>query len=224
MEWCAKCKRRYLRDFRTRNNPKVHSHETGRKCDNPECRGPLNDSIINFGENLPEKELTNGFLNSKKADLCLSMGSSLRVTPAADMPLEVAERGKKLVIVNLQATPLDKVAALRINGDCDTVMTKLMGKLGLEIPPFILQRYVRVVKKEEAKGTKLIIEGTDLKGNPYSIFPSVSIALGTAKDAKRINIKGHPYLFTIPDKWSGTIVVTFLFQGHYGEKPLELKI
>jgi NAD-dependent SIR2 family protein deacetylase len=27
-----------------------------------------------------------GFKNSEKADLCLAMGSSLRVTPAADMP------------------------------------------------------------------------------------------------------------------------------------------
>ena len=27
---------------------------TGRKCDDPACRGDLRDSIINFGESLPE--------------------------------------------------------------------------------------------------------------------------------------------------------------------------
>jgi len=46
----------------------------------------LVDSIINFGESLPERELHEGFENSEKADLCLVMGSSLRVTPAANMP------------------------------------------------------------------------------------------------------------------------------------------
>ena len=29
-------------------------HVTGRKCDDPQCGGSLMDTIINFGENLPE--------------------------------------------------------------------------------------------------------------------------------------------------------------------------
>lgn len=66
-----------------RTAKKVHDHKTGRKCI---CGGDLYDSIINFGENLPEKELNAGFENSEKADLCLALGSSLTVTPAADMP------------------------------------------------------------------------------------------------------------------------------------------
>lgn len=40
------------------------------------------------------------------ADVCLAMGSSLTVTPAADIPKTVGENGK-LIIVNLQKTPLD---------------------------------------------------------------------------------------------------------------------
>jgi len=61
----------------------------------------LHDSIINFGENLPEEELENGFLQCGKADVCLVLGSSLRVTPAADMPRKTMTKGGKLVIVNL---------------------------------------------------------------------------------------------------------------------------
>lgn len=45
--------------------------------------------------------MEDGFLNSRLADLHLVLGSSLRVTPAADMPLATAEMGNKLVIVNL---------------------------------------------------------------------------------------------------------------------------
>lgn len=68
---------------------------TIRKCDDPECRGELWDSIINFGENLPEKELNDSFDEAEKADLCLAMGSSLRVTPAANIPERVGVRWAK---------------------------------------------------------------------------------------------------------------------------------
>lgn len=105
-----------MRDFRCRTAEKVHDHKTGRKC---VCGGDLFDSIINFGENLPEKDLDDGFEHSKKADLCLVLGSSLRVTPAADMPQLVGKNKKDLVIVNLQATPLDHLSNLRIFSFCD---------------------------------------------------------------------------------------------------------
>ena len=52
----------------------------------------------------------------------LALGSSLRVTPAADMPALTAESGGTLVIVNLQATPLDYMAKLIIHGKIDEVM------------------------------------------------------------------------------------------------------
>ena len=47
------------------------------------------------------------FGHASESDLCLCMGSSLRVTPAADIPLHTFEKGGKLVIVNLQKTPID---------------------------------------------------------------------------------------------------------------------
>jgi NAD-dependent histone deacetylase SIR2 len=48
--------------------------------------------------------MNEGFAHSYEADLCLAMGSSLRVTPAANMPEAVGKnkkKGKNLVIVNL---------------------------------------------------------------------------------------------------------------------------
>ena len=71
---------------------------TSRLCDDPNCRGVLYDSIINFGENLPERELTAAMEHSKKAELCIVLGSSLRVRPACLMPQMVLENGGKLVI------------------------------------------------------------------------------------------------------------------------------
>lgn len=50
------------------------------------------DTIVNFGENLPEKALETAFDHAARADLCVSLGSSLRVTPAADIPQQVSLR------------------------------------------------------------------------------------------------------------------------------------
>lgn len=47
MEVCRQCGRRYMRDFDTCMGN--FDHRTGRKCDDPNCREDLYDSIINFG-------------------------------------------------------------------------------------------------------------------------------------------------------------------------------
>ena len=52
LEICQKCDNDYMRDFRTRTAKKNKEHKTGRKCDDPKCRGDLHDSIVNFGEPL----------------------------------------------------------------------------------------------------------------------------------------------------------------------------
>ena len=160
--------------------------DSGRLCDDPKCRCKLKDTIINFGQNLPQGIYTSqcqvvnntgitssiilsihnavvldkSFEHAERADLCLAMGSSLTVTPAADIPevpyvshslmfiiknhindiQTVGTRGRRLVIINLQTTPLDHVCKLRIFAKCDDVSKMLMSKLGLEIPEFQLKR------------------------------------------------------------------------------------
>jgi len=106
-------------------------HCTGNAC--TECGARTKDSIIHFKENLPEKELTDGFTNSEAADLHIVLGSSLRVTPACMMPLKTVEQGGKLVIVNLQKTPYDDRCAVRIYSTVDRVMALLMQKLEMYI-------------------------------------------------------------------------------------------
>ena len=69
------------------------------------------------------------------------MGSSLTVTPVVHISKEVSKKGK-LIIVNLQATPLDKYAYLRINGLCDDVMKWLAVKLELKVREFILKKLI----------------------------------------------------------------------------------
>ena len=72
LETCKKCQAKYLRDFDTDTGRS--GHYTGRRCDKPDCRGRLRDSIINFGEDLPEDELNKAFDHAEKADVCLVLG------------------------------------------------------------------------------------------------------------------------------------------------------
>jgi len=98
LEKCGKCGKNYLRDYRTRTALAVHDHKTGRFCDDPKCGGELYDTIINFEENLPQRDMDLGFAHCGEADLCLALGSSLVVTPAADMPAMAAKHGKLVIV------------------------------------------------------------------------------------------------------------------------------
>ena len=49
----------------------MFDHRTSRLCDDPKCRGVLNDSIINFGENLPQSEVKKAFDHAEKVCMCI---------------------------------------------------------------------------------------------------------------------------------------------------------
>jgi NAD-dependent SIR2 family protein deacetylase len=122
VEKCTKCGHEYLRDFCVLTGLGL-LHYTGQHCDDGSCRGRLVDTVINFGESLPQDTVKASFDHAEKADLCMAMGSSLTVTPAANIPETVGERGQRLVVVNLQRTPLDHLCALRIYAKTDQVHT-----------------------------------------------------------------------------------------------------
>lgn len=139
---CRSCKSEKLHDTRVKGvgrlsciackkaGCKVFCHCLSTKCS--ACGKKLVDSIINFGENLPENELAAASDASEAADLCVVVGSSCKVTPAADIPAAVGARaGANLVIINLQPTPLDGTARLVIRARIDSVMAMLMEELGL---------------------------------------------------------------------------------------------
>ena len=79
----------------------------------PLCGGKLVSSVVNFGQSLPRKALEVSYQHSEKCDLFIVVGSSLVVTPAADMPKVALEAGARLVIINQGETPFDRLAHLR---------------------------------------------------------------------------------------------------------------
>jgi len=221
LEYCRKCGKQYLRDFRCRIMNRSSSHLTGRRCTKGKCRGQLLDSVINFGQRLPEKPLNDGNENAEKADLCLVLGSSCTVRPAANMPRTVGTRGKDLVIVNLQATPIDHWSCMRINAKIDDVMVPLMKKLGLDIPEFSLRRFItfRIVGPEK-KGYYLQIQGVDSDGTSYELFTK-----GTLVTPKQTIVLPEPLQFPVKQAdllRDSTIKLEFF--GNYAEPSLELHL
>lgn len=146
MEECEVCHRRFFRDFPCRRLVRGRDHFTGRRCQasldgGRVCGGRLLEWTIDFGQSLPMDQLDQAEEQSMEADLHLALGSSLTVTPAADMPKATARKeGGKLVIVNLQITPLDRYATLRIFARTDKVMHGLLSRLGLSAPHWSITR------------------------------------------------------------------------------------
>lgn len=97
--------------------------------DCPECGGLLKHATISFGQQLTPSVLMKATQWSRQSDLCLAIGSSLVVEPAASIPRVAAERGVRLVIVNREATPLDHLAAHVLREPIGTALQSIDEKL-----------------------------------------------------------------------------------------------
>ncbi|MDH5781579.1 MAG: NAD-dependent deacetylase [Dehalococcoidia bacterium] len=93
------------------------------------CGGRLVSSVVNFGQSLPRKELDDSYWHSQHCDLFIVAGSSLVVTPAADMPRVAVQSGARLVIINQGETPLDRAAHLRFGERTGEVLPPAVDRL-----------------------------------------------------------------------------------------------
>ncbi|KTG07093.1 hypothetical protein cypCar_00005796 [Cyprinus carpio] len=139
---CDSCSpaREFIRLFDVTERTALHRHGTGRLC--PHCRVELRDTIVHFGFVC--------FMES----LCIEASKRLLTTSHVYKLMKLirdqvlkkysclwcmnrpANKRPKLYIVNLQWTPKDNLATLKIHGKCDAVMGLLMEELGLEIPVY----------------------------------------------------------------------------------------
>ena len=78
----------------------------------PKCGGVIKPDIIFYEESLNENVLNHAWMDFSSSDLCLVLGSSLTVQPAASLPMLARRNGADVVIVNAQATPQDRTATL----------------------------------------------------------------------------------------------------------------
>lgn len=97
----------------------------GKKCD---CGGVLRPGVVLFGEMLPDEPLMRADERSSDCDTFIVLGSSLVVSPANYFPRQAKNHGAKLVIINMDKTPLDTIADLvvheKIGAYLETVWSK----------------------------------------------------------------------------------------------------
>ncbi|EPS69126.1 hypothetical protein M569_05639, partial [Genlisea aurea] len=148
MEICTACGAEYLRDFEIET---IGLKETGRRCSKAGCGAKLRDSVLDWEDALPTKEMDLAEKHCKMADVVLCLGTSLQITPACNLPLKCLRGGGKIVIVNLQRTPKDKKASLVIHGLVDKaiglfqVITGVMSLLDMRIYPFVRVDFFEII-------------------------------------------------------------------------------
>ena len=121
---CLGCGRRYPFE---QIKPRLNAEMTAPQCEI--CSGILKPNIIFFGEPLPEGVFEAASRRAEAADLCLVIGSTLIVYPAADIPARALSAGARLVIINLSPTPMDYAATILIRAKAGDTMARVMARL-----------------------------------------------------------------------------------------------
>ena len=89
------------------------------------CGGVLKPDVILFGEQLPVQVLNQAVEEARRCDLVLVAGSSLEVTPAADIPFLAVNSGAKGIIVNFEPTGFDHQAEVVIHEDVTKILPQI---------------------------------------------------------------------------------------------------
>ena len=90
------------------------------------CGGILKSATISFGQNLVAEDLERSHIAAAGADLFLAVGTSLVVYPVADLPRVALEAGARLVILNAEETPYDRVAHAVVRDRIGEVLPKIV--------------------------------------------------------------------------------------------------
>jgi NAD-dependent deacetylase len=81
------------------------------------CGGWIKSATISFGQPMPEAAMRAAEEEASACDLCLVLGTSLVVYPAAGIPRLALGAGARLAIINREPTDLDSRADVAIHAD-----------------------------------------------------------------------------------------------------------
>ncbi|MCK5045454.1 MAG: hypothetical protein KAS22_02675 [Candidatus Heimdallarchaeota archaeon] len=95
----------------------------------PNCEGRIISSVVNFGDPLPEDDFLKSHEHSDQADVYLIIGSSLVVTPAADLPELARKNNAKTILINMGQTPYDELVNIKIEEKIGGVITKIVSQV-----------------------------------------------------------------------------------------------
>jgi NAD-dependent deacetylase len=94
------------------------------------CGGLLRPDVVWFGEALDGDLLGAAFAAAEAADLCLVVGTSSVVYPAASIPEIALGSGAAVVEVNPEPTPLSRHATAAVRGSAGVALPAVLGAAG----------------------------------------------------------------------------------------------
>ncbi len=119
---CLDCAERYeIADLQAAFERDGDMHDCRR------CGGLIKTATISFGQSMPEEPMRRAEAEILACDLCIVLGSSLVVWPAAGFPAMAKRMGARLAIVNNDETELDAIADLVIHRAIGDVMGEAVG-------------------------------------------------------------------------------------------------
>ncbi len=93
----------------------------------PFCSGTfLKPTVVLFGEPMPQSAVQEAFELARQADVVLVVGSSLVVFPAAEVPLVAVRAGARMIVINAEPTPVDRLAEVVIQGRAGEVLPEIL--------------------------------------------------------------------------------------------------
>lgn len=119
---CKLCSKYYFND----HHP-THHRGVMKRC--LECGGGLKGTGVGFGCELPQDQYQSALFHSKRCDLALVLGTSMKVSPACNLPEWSYKNGGHLIICNYQKTPYDKYASVVIRCSTDQFLSLLLEEL-----------------------------------------------------------------------------------------------
>lgn len=97
------------------------------KCS--KCSNLLRPDVVWFGESLPEKELSEAFNLARRSDVCLVIGTSGQVYPAAYIPYITKEHGGYIIEINVNEGGITPIADVFLRGKAGEIMEEVLKKV-----------------------------------------------------------------------------------------------
>ena len=137
---CSRCAWRAPQDDRDATTaagaPRdTSTRETLPHC--PRCDALLRPAVVWFGEALDPAVIGAAFDAAAAADVCLVVGTSALVHPAAGIATAAARAGAALIEVNAEETPLSAGATVALRGSAAEVVPALVGQDRTTPPPHL---------------------------------------------------------------------------------------